>query len=138
MVDSIISILGLFFDNPRQVFHFLVTGVINTIFGFSVYSIFIYIGMGYFISSSAAMVLGAAFNYRTIKVYVFGKSQKASPLAFGGCYLAVLAITVLLLEALGTVGTNPYVAGFLVSPPMAIFSYFLQKQFVFRKPNDEQ
>ena len=137
MANSFLSVLHMFFDNQRQVFRFFVVGIINTIFGFLVYSSFIYVSNSYFLSSAAAMVAGVAFNYRTIKSYVFNSGHKASIWAFVGCYFSVLVVTVLLLEALGSLGADPYLSGFLVSLPMAVVSYFLQKRFVFRKESDD-
>lgn len=132
--NHIISRLAL--TDPKEIFRFVVVGGFNTLFGFSVYSIFIYVGSGYFLSSAAAFGAGIVFNHRTIGKFVFNSGNRNTLLPFAGCYLVVFALTVITLELLGAAGANPYVSGFMVSLPMAGLSYLLQKRYVFRIPND--
>lgn len=111
---------------------FILVGILNSAFGYACYSLCTYLGFGYFGASATAMVLGILFNYRTIGALVF-KDQAASFWRFAACYLLVLAFTVLLLEASGRIGLDPYLAGLVVAIPSAGLSYFLQRQFVFTK-----
>lgn len=111
---------------------FLLVGLLNSAFGFAIYSLGIYMGLGYLASSAMAMVLGVLFNFRTIGTLVFRDHDGAPFWRFVLCYVLVLGFTVLLLEASGWLGVNPYLAGLLVSIPAAVISYVLQRQFVFR------
>ncbi|WP_170848501.1 GtrA family protein [Devosia sp. YR412] len=111
---------------------FILVGILNSAFGYAVYSACIYLGLGYFGASTTAMLLGIMFNYRTIGTLVF-KRQAAPFWRFAVSYLLVLGFTVLLLEASGRLGIDPYLAGLLAAVPSAGVSYFLQRQFVFTK-----
>ncbi|MDO9406430.1 MAG: GtrA family protein [Polaromonas sp.] len=118
-------------SQPWQFMRFLATGLLNSAFGFLVYCLFIYLGQSYFTASAAAMVLGVMFNYQTTRAFVFNRHDGNRALPFILSYGFILACTVCILELLGGLGMNPYLAGFVASIPMAILSYFLQKRFVF-------
>jgi putative flippase GtrA len=136
VVNAIQTISRLAVSNPKEFLRFIVVGGVNTLFGFSIYSMCIYLGVGYFFSSAAALGAGVVFNHRTIGKYVFNSGNRKSFFPFAGCYLIVFSLTVILLELLGVAGANPYVSGFVVSIPMAVLSYFLQRRYVFRTTND--
>jgi hypothetical protein len=116
----------------RQALRFLVTGGINTTFGYGIYAAFIYAGAGYAIASGASIVLGLLFSYQTTSAMVFGRGYRGSLARYIGSYALVYAFSVLILKALDEFGTNPYLAGLLVAPPCAVLSFVLLKLFVFR------
>lgn len=138
MLDALEKLLGRALEDPRQFCRFFLTGLLNSAFGFAVYSLCIYAGASYFLASSSAMVAGIFFNYRTVRRFVFDKNREGSIYAFAASYALVLACTVAILEIAGRLGANPYAAGLVVSVPMAVLSYFLQRRFVFSKVKDER
>ena len=50
---------------------FFVVGFINTVFGYSIYSLFIFLGFNYFLAALISQIIGTLFNYKTIATYVF-------------------------------------------------------------------
>jgi putative flippase GtrA len=112
---------------------FILVGLVNSAFGFAAYSMFTWLGYGYFLSSALATVAGVLFNYRTTRSLVFMGHDGTPFWRFVASYAVILAFTVTLLEISGIFGMDPYLAGLLISIPSAALSYVLQRQFVFRK-----
>jgi putative flippase GtrA len=120
----------------QQAMRFVVTGGINTAFGYGIYAACIYLGAGYAIASGASIVCGILFSYKTTSAVVFGRGYRGSLARFIGCYVIVYLFSVLILNAMDAFGINPYLAGLLAAPPCAVLSFALLKLFVFRAGND--
>ncbi|SRR5258708_811399 len=120
----------------QQAMRFVVTGGINTAFGYGIYAACIYLGAGYAIASGASVVCGILFSYKTTSAVVFGRGYRGSLARFIGCYVIVYLFSVLILNAMDAFGINPYLAGVLAAPPCAVLSFALLKLFVFRAGND--
>ena len=116
----------------RQALRFLVTGGINTAFGYGIYAACIYLGAGYAIASGASIVFGLLFSYKTTSAMVFGRGYRGSLARYIGSYAVVYAFSLLILKTLDGFGVNPYLAGVLAAPPCAVLSFALLKLFVFR------
>jgi putative flippase GtrA len=116
----------------RQALRFLVTGGINTAFGYGIYAACIYLGAGYAIASGVSIVCGLLFSYKTTSAIVFGRGYHGSLARYLGSYAIVYAFSVLILRTLDGFGVNPYLAGVLAAPPCAVLSFALLKLFVFR------
>lgn len=115
-----------------RIIRFFLSGVVNSIFGFAVYSFFIFIGLDPSISVSLSMIIGVFFNYQTIKTFVFSDAHGSRLMPFLASYLVVLLISILCLKILDHYEFNRYLAGLIVSLPMAGLSYILQRKFVFK------
>ena len=115
-----------------QALRFLVTGGINTAFGYGIYAACIYLGAGYAIASGVSIVCGVLFSYKTTSAMVFGRGYRGSLARYLGSYAIVYAFSVLILRTLDGFGVNPYLAGVLAAPPCAVLSFALLKLFVFR------
>lgn len=111
---------------------FVVTGGVNTAFGYGIYAACIYLGAGYAIASGASIVCGLLFSYKTTSALVFGRGYRGSLARYIGSYVIVYAFSLLILKTMDTFGVNPYLAGVLAAPPCAVLSFALLKLFVFR------
>lgn len=116
----------------RQALRFLVTGGINTTFGYGIYAACIYLGAGYALASGVSIVCGVLFSYKTTSAMVFGRGYRGSLARFIGSYAILYAFSVLILKTLDALGINPYLAGLLAAAPCAVLSFVLLKLFVFR------
>jgi putative flippase GtrA len=116
----------------QQAMRFVVTGGVNTAFGYGIYAACIYLGAGYAIASGVSIVCGVLFSYKTTSAMVFGRGYRGSLARYIGSYVIVYAFSVLILRTMDTFGVNPYLAGLLVAPPCAVLSFALLKLFVFR------
>ena len=112
---------------------FVFVGIFNTIFGYSAYAFFVFIGCGDFTAPLFATVCGVLFNFKTIGKLVFGNSSNRLIFKFFGVYLFTYALAVALLKIFAFAGLeNRYVSGALILAPMALISFFLNKNFVFK------
>ena len=61
---------------------FFLVGVVNTIFGYSLYALFLSLGFHYNIAVLFSTILGILFNFKTIGKFVFNKSSNRFFLKF--------------------------------------------------------
>jgi len=116
----------------QQAMRFVVTGGVNTAFGYGIYAACIYLGAGYAIASGVSIVCGVLFSYRTTSAMVFGRGYRGSLARYIGSYVIVYAFSLLILKTMDALGINAYLAGVLAAPPCAVLSFALLKLFVFR------
>jgi len=116
----------------QQALRFLVTGGINTAFGYAIYAACIFLGAGYAVASGVSIVCGVLFSYKTTSAMVFGRGYSGSLVRYIGSYVIVYLFSVLILRTLDQFGVNAYLAGILAAPPCAVLSFALLKLFVFR------
>jgi putative flippase GtrA len=117
--------------NPRFV-KFLFVGGINTLFGYGLFSLFIYLHLHYSIASLLATILGVLFNFKTTGNLVFKSNDNKLLFRFIGVYIVYYLLNILFLKFIQTFGLNLYVSGAILIMPLAIISYSLNSKFVFR------
>lgn len=76
-------------------------------------------------------VLGVLFNYKTIGKIVFSSNENKL-IPFISVYIFLYVLNVFILWLMTTLGfTNMYISGAILLAPLALISYFLNKNFVF-------
>jgi len=111
---------------------FLLVGVINTLFGYSVFALMICLGLDYRYSLLIATICGVLFNFKTIGAIVFKNKDNRLLARFMGVYLVIYLLNAESLRIVKTLGINMLVAQAILVLPLAIVSYFFNKTFVFR------
>lgn len=111
---------------------FLCVGVVNTLFGYSVFAALIFIGLHYTVATLAATILGIFFNFKTLAVLVFKNSRNDLILRFINVYSIIYVLNIGFLRLFTYFTVNLYIAGFLLLGPMSIVSFILNKHYVFR------
>lgn len=119
--------------NNREIAKFLFVGVINTLFYYLIYSALIFFGLNYVVSVVSATVVGVIFNFFTFGKYVFSNTMKSLIYRFILVYLVLMGINLIFIKLFFQIINNYYIAGFLAIFPYAIFSYVLNKRFVFNQ-----
>ncbi len=114
------------------VFRFLVAGMLNALFGYFVFSFFIFCGVYYAYASLLSYFFGIIFNFNTMGRFVFGACHWHRIFRFCGVYVFLYGLNVLFLTFFNFMGVNFYLSGALVIPPLALISFFLNKYFVFK------
>ena len=135
---------------------FLFVGVINTLFGYGLFVLFIWFGMHYSIALLCANFLGILFNYKTTGYIVFANKSNRLILQFFMVYGVVYLFNLLelylldksnlyefilslpLLDFLDNLPLNPDKIGDAMGQaitllPNAILSFILNKVFVFKQ-----
>jgi len=110
---------------------FLISGSVNTLFGFTVYSIFILAGAAMWFALISGTVIGALFNFLTIGGYVFRDLSLGRVPRFLLCYALVYGINLQALEWLSTAITDKILSQAILVLPIATLSYLLMARFVF-------
>jgi len=120
--------------NPRFV-KFLIVGLINTIFGYSVYASLIYINLSYLTALLLATVLGVVFNYFTFGRGVF--SSQGNWRVFVKFLIAYTVVYVVNALALSTLTTklylSPYLGQLICLPLSVVLSWLLMNYWVYKK-----
>ena len=132
---------------PGQLARYLLVGVWNTVFGYSLYALFTALLMprvrfGYIYASVASNLLAITVAYFCYKVFIF-KTQgnylaewSRCILVYGSALLPGLVLLPLLVEGLHAgfhLGRSaPYVAGALLTGLTVIYSFLGHKNFSFR------
>lgn len=128
-------IKSVLYGNPRlsnnKSMRFLISGSVNTLFGFMVYSIFILAGAAVWFALISGTVIGALFNFLTIGGYVFRDLSFDRVPRFLLCYALVYGINLQALEWLSTAITDKISSQSILVLPIATLSYLLMARFVF-------
>lgn len=112
---------------------FLVVGGINTIFGYTVYSIFILLNIHYAFASFLSTICGIIFNFFTTGRIVFRNKNSSLIFRFFLVYGITYLVNVSALSFFNAVRFNMLLAGAIMVFPLAILSYFLNKKLVFNE-----
>ena len=115
-----------------QLIKFILVGALNTLFGYSCYASFIFIGLSYYIALFLATCVGIIFNFKTIGKFVFAKSDNSHFLKFIGVCILIYLVNVALIKINGLFTDNLYLAGLMAIIPVAIISFICNKYIVFK------
>lgn len=122
-------------DDKKQIARFLLAGLINTAFGYSIYIIFIALNVYYPVALILANILGILFNFLTTGRYVFNKLESQRFPTFFGVYVVVYLINLVLLTSLIYFGIGK-VTGQAVCMLITVpITFILLKRFVYQGGN---
>jgi putative flippase GtrA len=113
---------------------FLVVGGLNTAFGYGVFALLIWLGLGHPAAIGLATVIGVAFNFQSTGRLVFGGAPLSRLGRFIAVYVFTYGINVAAVSALLRFDLNVYLANAIVVLPLAAITFMLQRKFVFPAP----
>ncbi len=125
------------FTLSRQLLRFLVTGGVNTLFGYLVYvgGIMLF-NLHYFWAVMWSYIIGTTFSFATFRAFVFTDGERGilkSYLRFIPTYIALFLVNeALLFVFVDVVGWNKLAAQAGVIPLCAALSFVINKIFVFK------
>lgn len=114
---------------------FLIVGFINTIFGYGLFSFFIWIGLHYSLSAFFSTILGVLFNFKTISTLVYDSHDNSLIVRFFGVYGIIYILNITGLYLLNLYGLNAYISGAVLILPLTVISFLLNKKLVFKTNN---
>ena len=131
--NNMVATLNIFKtqENLRQFLAFVCVGILNTIFGYGVFSFCIFIGLHYTIATLISTYLGILFNFSTISTLVFKNTQKNLVFQFIGVYGVLYLVSNLLISIMHVFVANIYICGAISTLMMPPFAFYLNKRFVF-------
>lgn len=113
-----------------EIVRYYQAGAVNAAFGFGIYALFIWFGLGMYVAQILAHVLGVAFNYFTYSRHVFRDAGPAK-LRFMTSYVINYLMSAATLAAVSIVIHSPYLAGLAVIAITSVVNYFLLRHMVF-------
>ncbi|WP_010494530.1 GtrA family protein [Paenibacillus elgii] len=116
----------------NELIRFLFVGGLNTAFGYSIFALFIFVGLHYSLASLFSTIIGILFNFKSTGILVFNSKKNSLIYKFIAVYGIVYLINVSLLKILSLFITNVYFSGAIILLPLAVLSYILNKKFVFK------
>jgi putative flippase GtrA len=110
---------------------YLFVGGINTLFGYGIFSLFIFMNIHYVIASLLSTICGVLFNFKTTGNFVFKSNDNRLIIRFIGVYAIIYLLNVLFLKGLQYFPLNIYESGAVIILPLAIISFLLNRKYVF-------
>ncbi len=117
----------------KQIINFILVGIVNTIFGYSIYALFLTLGFNYIWAVLFATILGILFNFKTIGKYVFDSHKNNLIFKFFSVYAIVFIVNILIIKIFKTIGFDDYISGAFALIPSATVSFVLNKFYVFER-----
>jgi len=115
-------------------FKFIIFGIINTIFFYLLYSVFVFIFKDYVIAVIFANLIGILFSFKTFGKFVFNNEDKKLLYKFLIVYCWNIFLNILLIRLFNEfIDNNLYLSGIFSTAVVAVNSFFLNKYYVFQK-----
>ena len=112
---------------------FLAIGAINTLFGYALYAFLVFIGIPYTFARIMSIIIGVIFNFFTTGRVVFKNRDNGLIIRFILVYVFTMTLDVLVLRRLvAGLNINEYLAGAMVTVPIALLSFLLNSIFTFK------
>lgn len=119
----------------KQFLVFLCVGVMNTIFGYSIFAFFIFLNTPYYLALLFSALLGLIFNFITTGRIVFKNKRFSAFYKFITISILLYFIHILLIKIINRNINNFYISGLLTMSLTAILSFYLNKKVFSIKVN---
>ncbi|MCX7379860.1 MAG: GtrA family protein [Alphaproteobacteria bacterium] len=117
------------------VFRFIVIGICNTAFSYSVFVFFLYNGFSVELGSFLALALGIVFSFMTQGRLVFRHVSAAAFIRFLATWALIYGVNLGIVRSLMAVGLSSYASAAVATAMIVLLSFALQKLVVFRRPD---
>ena len=114
-----------------QIKRFLLVGTVNTLFYYIIYSSILYLGADYKLSVLLATILGIFFSFKMLGRFVFFNTKSVLIYRFILVYFFIFLLNIVLIYFFNMLFLNYYISGFFAALCCAIFSFILNKYFIF-------
>ncbi|MBR1616928.1 GtrA family protein [bacterium] len=122
---------GLFSRIDEKFFKFLFVGALNTLFAYSIYALFVAIGLQANVALFLQYIVGVLWNFKTTGAIVFKNHDNSLIFKFVASYIFTFLVNSVLLKLL-TYVINDYLAQAILVLPIAMLSFIIFKLFVFK------
>ncbi len=119
----------------RRFIGFLVAGGINTLFGYCVFGALVMADLPPHVALIISTIAGVLFNFLTTSAVFRSRDTRRLP-RFLAVYAVMLALNMLLLEAVMRLGIGPLL-GQAVVLPIFTLTFLAMRRFVFAAPPEQ-
>ncbi len=125
---------GILSRFERKFIKFLFVGFMNTVFSYIIYAVCVTILSRPTLSLGVSYIIGILFNFQTTGRIVFKNSDNKLLTKFFLCYITTFIINRQALDSLvNTFGVDKYLSQAILVFPIAMVSFLLLKNFVFKE-----
>ena len=125
--------MKLTYMTNNKLIKFILVGILNTAFGYSLFALFIFLNIHYSLAVFLSTVLGVLFNFKTIGKLVFDSHDNSLIFRFITVYVLLYLINISCLWFFKISGfENMYINGFVLLVPLALISFVLNRKYVFK------
>ncbi len=110
---------------------YLLVGGLNTVAGYSMFAILLFLGLHYSVAVLLSTVLGVLFNFQTTGRIVFGSRDPSLVFRFVAVYGITYVLNVAALHVLQADRLNVLAVQAVLVLPLAAVSFLLHQRFVF-------
>ena len=118
-------------DEWKRLWRYYQAGLVNTLFGYGLYALFVWAGVNMYVAQITAHVLGMTFNYFTYSRFAFA-GHDGSKGRFIASYILNYVLGLIALAAAAQAIRSPYLAGLVSVVFVSVVNYFILKRLVFR------
>lgn len=131
VINKLTNLFLYFWKNTF--FRFLFIGGVNTVFGYSVFSILVFFRVHYSLALLLATILGVLFNFKTLGMVVFRDGDNRKIFRFVLVYVILYFVNVGIVGTVKHFGVSTYAAGAIAVLPVALLGFILNNRFVYNK-----
>ena len=114
----------------KRLWRYYQAGIVNTLFGYGLYSLLVSLGLNLYFAQALAHVLGVFFNHFTYSRYAFA-GHKGSKRKFFLSYVFNYVLALASLIAASRFIGSPYLAGLVSILFVSAVNYLVLRHFVF-------
>lgn len=116
----------------NQAIRFILIGIINTLFGYGLFSLFIFLRFNSSMAIFLSTLVGIVLNFNTLGHFVFNNTDKKLLIKFISSYLFLMLFNMTLEKSLHFIVSSNYFSGLLSIIITAGLSYAINKNLVFK------
>jgi putative flippase GtrA len=117
----------------KQFMIFVLVGMMNTLFGYSIFAFCIFLGLHYVLAVTFSTCLGILFSFKTLGRIVFKNPDNILIIRFMFVYFILYAFNIGVVSLLNMFYDNLYVCGAIATVIVALIAYVANQHFVFVK-----
>ena len=114
-------------------YRFILVSILNTAFGYTIFSLFIYFKTNYKVAIALATIAGIIFNYQSIGKLVFRHKETNRIIRFIFAYIFIYLLNINGVSLFLSLGFNLYISFVMIFVPTSLINYLVMKAFVFKK-----
>ncbi len=117
---------------------FILVGILNTLFGYFIFACLLFCGLHYAVAVVLGTIIAILFNFKTTGKIVFKNNDNKLIFRFITLYAMISIVNIGFLKIAKILDINLYIAAFFLTGFMAIISFLVNKNWVFKERNYEK